>query len=300
MSRIDVRLLDRLYRQAGAQKWDLPRDIFADALERSVAKRFGVAAPTSHEVESYLGSLQLADLALACACAAGHDAAWEHFVLEYRPALYRAADAMDPSGGARELADSLYAELFGLRGSGDGRLSLFRYFHGRSTLATWLRAVLTQRHVDLIRSRARIDPLPAEDDLPASSTRAADEPLVDRSRFVAAIQRVLHAAIAALEARDRLRLGCYYAQQMTLAEIGRLLREHEATVSRNLARTRRTLRTDLERRLRQDERLGEGEVEECFASVTSDPGSLDLASLLATAPERKKAVADRSTSEGMP
>ncbi len=30
---------------------------------------------------------------------------------EYRPALYRAGDAIAPGGAGRELADSLYAEL---------------------------------------------------------------------------------------------------------------------------------------------------------------------------------------------
>ena len=52
-----------------------------------------------------------ADLELARRCAAGEPAAWDHFVREYRPVLYRAADALDPNGGAREIADSLYAEL---------------------------------------------------------------------------------------------------------------------------------------------------------------------------------------------
>ena len=50
------------------------------------------AKPT--EIERYLGSLHLEDLALACACALGNDAAWEHFILEYRPALYRAATSL--------------------------------------------------------------------------------------------------------------------------------------------------------------------------------------------------------------
>ena len=228
-------------------------DAFADALARSAAKRFGGGTAAAGEIESYLASLHLADLALGCACADGNDAAWDHFVLEFRPTLYRAADAIDPSGAARELADLLYAELFGFRNpsrdvsshqssmtpGAEERRSLFLYFHGRSSLATWLRAVLTQRHVDAIRARARVEPLPEEDGLPATSV-SGEEPMVDRSRFLAAIQRTLLAAIAVLEPRDRLRLGCYYAQQMTLAEIGRLLREHEATVSRNLARSRRT------------------------------------------------------------
>jgi DNA-directed RNA polymerase specialized sigma24 family protein len=41
--------------------------------------------------------------------------------------------------------------------SGEPR-SLLRYYHGRSTLATWVRAVLAQRHVDQIREARRVMP----------------------------------------------------------------------------------------------------------------------------------------------
>jgi RNA polymerase sigma-70 factor (ECF subfamily) len=299
MFRIEPRLLERLYRQSGAQQWGLALDAFAEALARSAAKRFGVSAPTASDLESYLSSLHLADVALACACAAGLESAWEHFVLEFRPKLYRAADAIDASGAAREVADSLYGELYGLGGADRERRSLFLYFHGRSSLATWLRAVLAQRHVDGIRTRARLEPLPADEELSKTVTRTIEEPAVDRSRFAQLLNRVLLAAIAALEPRDRLRLGCYYAQQMTLAEIGRLLREHEASVSRNLAKARRLIRQDVERRLREDEGLGETEIAECLDSVVNDPGTLDLGSLLASADARKKPVPNRSTNEGV-
>ena len=113
--------------------------------------------------------------ALATACALGRDAAWDHFVVEHRPILYRAADALDPAGGARELADSLYADLYGLREDAGERRSLFRYFHGRSSLATWLRAVLAQRHVDRLRAGKRIEPLSEEEGVaPAASERDPD------------------------------------------------------------------------------------------------------------------------------
>ena len=56
--------------------------------------------------------------------------------------------------------------------------------------------------------------------------------------------------MAQLDPRDRLRLGCYYAQQLTLAETGRLLKEHEATTSRQLARTRKDIREAVEQDLR--------------------------------------------------
>ena len=57
-----------------------------------------------------------ADLELARLCAEGDEHAWERFVREYRPLLYRAADALDRTHGAREIADSLYAELYGVNG----------------------------------------------------------------------------------------------------------------------------------------------------------------------------------------
>src|SRR5262245_19206762 len=106
-------LLARLHEKAHAGRWSVSLAVFAAALERSARKAFA-APPEPRELERYLAALHLEDLALACACATGHDAAWEHFVREHRPVLYRAADAIDPTGASRELADSLYGELFGL------------------------------------------------------------------------------------------------------------------------------------------------------------------------------------------
>src|SRR5207237_6596495 len=91
---------------------------------------------------------------------------------EYRPILYRAADALDPGGGARELADSLYGDLYGVADREGERRSLFRYFQGRSSLATWLRAVLAQRYVDRLRAARRLAPLPDEDQGPPGPTSA--------------------------------------------------------------------------------------------------------------------------------
>jgi len=227
------------------------------------------------------GSPYAADLELANRCAAGDAAAWERFVLEYRPVLYRAADALDPGGGAREVADSLYAELFGVRDGAGERRSLFHYFHGRSSLATWLRAVLAQRFVDRLRAQRRLEPLPdeAHTEAPAVDGSTAvdrgEPPDPDRNRYLSLVRQALGRAVARLSDRDRLRLGCYYVQQLTLAETGRLLKEHEATVSRQLARTRGAIRDDVERLLR-GEGLTADQIAACVASVADDPGPLDL------------------------
>jgi RNA polymerase sigma-70 factor len=277
---IDSRLLARLHSQAQADRWHVSLDAFGRLLEAGAAKACGEREPTPADLARYLSSLHLEDVALACACADGDDSAWQHFVITFRPQLYRAADAIDPTGGARDLADSLYADLFGLRSRGE-RNSLFRYFHGRSSLATWLRAVLSQRFVDRLRERQRMDALP-EDDSEQALAAPQRQSSFERSRFVRAMNAALAMVLAVLAPKDRLRLACYYAQQMTLAQVGRLLGEHEATVSRQLARTRVTIRSGVERHLRDEQGLSAAEIAECFVSLSSDPGTLDLGVLLAT------------------
>jgi RNA polymerase sigma-70 factor (ECF subfamily) len=287
--RLSSALAARLHHRAAADKWGLSVERFAAALDVSLERAFAGAAPGGREVERYLDGLHLEDLALACACADGHDEAWDRFIRDHRPVLYRAADAIDPAGAARELADSLYGELFGVAERDGRRLSLFRYFHGRSSLATWLRAILAQRHVDCLRQR-RLDPLPEDDVVPAKSVL----PDPNRPRFLSAMREAVAAAIEHLAPRDRLRLALYYAQELTLAQAGRTLGEHEATASRHLARTRRAIRKDVEQYLREHERMSDAEVSECFESIVEDAGTFDVAEMLGTAAGRKKAGPDRS------
>jgi len=285
---------ERLYARADAERWRLPIAVFTEALERSAGKMFAGRPQAGPELDRYYDALHLSDLALSCSCAIGNDAAWDHFVMEFRPALLRAADAMDPTGGARETAQALYAELFGLREKDGNRQSLFRYFHGRSSLATWLRSMLAQRVVDRHRETKRLEPLPDNDSSPSTPTeRRAPDP--DRERYVTAMKAALGAALAALAPRDRLRLACYYAQEMTLAQIGTLTREHEATVSRHLARTRKAIRQDVEARLQRELGFSAAEVDECFGSLVDDAGNLDLAHWLDTG--RKNSPVDRSKVE---
>jgi RNA polymerase sigma-70 factor (ECF subfamily) len=284
-------LAARLHRRANADRWGVSVADFAVALERSAARACADDAPG---LERALAALHLEDLALACACARGDDAAWEHFVHQFRPALYRAASAMAGDNG-RELADSLYADLFGLQERDGARQSLFRYFHGRSSLATWLRAVLAQRHIDGVRSQRRLEPLPEEDD---PSAAAATTATVDGEAHeqAARVREALGRATARLTPRDRLRLAWYYGQGMTLAQIGRLCQEHEATVSRHLSRTRRSLREDVETQLRALG-LGPAAIDECFAAAAADPGDANLADLIGQDDARKISAGARSRSE---
>jgi RNA polymerase sigma factor (sigma-70 family) len=268
--------VERCWQKTAAPvEWNLAREQFEAALGRSVAHRFSgaPASPEPKAIENYLETLHHEDLALACACSAGSESAWNQFVARFRQDLYRAARAIAGDSSASELADSLYADLYGLRESEGRRKSLFDYFHGRSKLGTWLRAVLAQRHVDAIRRARKLEPLEDEAgrenpevaaSASAGSQSAADPPDPDRPKYLSLVQAALAAALDSLEPRDRLRLAYYYADERTLAEIGGLLGEHEATVSRKLDRARRDLRHRIEEALRNGKKLSEAQIQLCY------------------------------------
>jgi len=235
----------RLHAASGAGTWQVSVDRFAETLAASLAHRYPDGAPDDNG-RAYLDALHVADLALAHACIDGHDGAWEHLVRELRPQLYHAARTIAGDDG-RELADSLYAELFGLPGADGRRRSLLTYYHGRSRLITWMRSVLVQRHVDRHRARKRLEPL--DEASPPSEARTAEPADPERATLVGHVQRALDTAIGGMASLDRLRLRLYYGQDQTLAAIGRVLGEHEATVSRKLEKARKTLKRDVERAL---------------------------------------------------
>ena len=250
--------LTSLYAASPASAWQLTHSQFLASVERSVRKHFAESPVTLAGLEAYLETLHIDDLVLAAACMEGSETAWEVFVQSYRGYLRAVAGAITKGGSsgtdAQELADSLFAELFGLVDGKRGEASLLRYFHGRSSLKTWLRTILAQRHIDRIRRSRRWESLEREDgaeekSLPAQRVTAASlDP--HRSQYLRRFLLALNDSLSTLDPTDRKRLEFYYAREKTLAEIGRLLGEHESTASRHLERVRRELRAKVEECLR--------------------------------------------------
>jgi RNA polymerase sigma-70 factor len=274
---LNATLVARLHVRAHAARWDISIDRFSLALTHAVAKHSSPDAPPD-AVERLAESLHLEDLALALACADGHEPAWNAFITGYQPELNRAAVAIAGGPHGQDLSDALIADLFGLDPKGTGRRrSLFDYFHGRSKLSTWLRALLSRRHIDALRAGRRTTSLDASERpdellnahaLTPSPPDADPDP--DRGRLAAALQQALDAALSALEPQDRLRLAYYHVDEMTLAQIGRQLGEHEATVSRKLTRIRQTLRERIDAALRDELRLGPEEIRACYRQALED------------------------------
>src|ERR1700730_13169673 len=92
-------LIEWLHAEANCARWGLARNRFAEALRRSAEKRYGGARAGAVEIEAYLKSLHLEDLALACACGEGVEAAWEFFVAHFRQELRAAAGAILRASG---------------------------------------------------------------------------------------------------------------------------------------------------------------------------------------------------------
>ena len=248
-----VPLLQQWSNQAGIERWGLSTERFTRELARCAESRFRQAAPSPTELQSYLGALHLEDLALACACADSIECAWEYFIAAHRGYLRACAAALlkrnAASPEARELADSLFGELHGL--SEGKRGSLLRYFHGRSSLRTWLRAVLAQRHVNMIRAGRKFEELDGEDGSGikvsvANSTSASPAADPHRQKYLQLFSAALQTALNNLEPLDARRLRMYYAEEKKLAEIGRILGEHESSVSRHLEKVRTDLRQAVE------------------------------------------------------
>jgi RNA polymerase sigma factor (sigma-70 family) len=278
---LDAAAAERLHAKAGAGRWGISVDRFHEALARVAARRFANAPPTVREVEAYLDALHLEDLALARGCAEGVDAAWEAFVDRHWRDVTRAARAIAGDAEGEEIADALLADLFARGDGAAARRPLFDYFHGRSRIGTWLRALLSQRHVDRLRATRRLTPFEEgeADARPGPSASPDDEPV----RLTGHVERALDAALAALAPRDRLRLAYYHADELTLAAVGRLLGEHEATVSRKLQKTRDQLKAAIDAVLTSELRLGPEERRACYEQAIQ-VGGFDVAQLRTDAP----------------
>jgi len=239
---VDGGLAEEMYGACGAAQLGWDADAFAAMLADAVARR-----PEGTEPESYLRGLHMQDLALAQACARGYEAAWTQFVAEYRARLTQAAVAISKSLSlGEELADSLYAELYGLKDRDGERRSPLASYSGRGSLMGWLRTTMAQRHVDRFRRTRREDPI-EDDEFAAEPTTTAAPAEAVRVR----IESAVHAALRGLEAEERFLLAAYFLDGRTLLEISRLLRVHEATVSRKIKRLTKDVRKQVLRELQR-------------------------------------------------
>ena len=254
------RYISQLYESSTAAEFGMDLPEFA-AILQEISDKYLLGAGSAREVEDFQRSLRLDDLVLARACAAGSERAWEVFIARYRPRLREIAMSITKDeAAARELADSLYAELYGTREDAEGRrISKLALYAGRGSLEGWLRAIAAQLHIDRCRRERRLVSLD-EQVAPAAEARPAPDRRLDAA---------VDAALAELSAEDRFILASWYLDGRTLAEIARMLRVHESTVSRRAEKLVAGLHKAIVRRLR-DVGMSRKEAEEMMEADVRD------------------------------
>jgi RNA polymerase sigma-70 factor, ECF subfamily len=236
-------LLADLHAKSGCEKIGLTRESFCVIL-CEVGSKHATPSTSESEIRAFFLSLRVDELALARACAAGINAAWEIFLTRFREKLYLSALRIARAdSAARELADTLYADLYGTNTREGQRVSKLSSYTGRGSLEGWLRTVLSQEYVNRYRRTKRLVSLDEESEEGVQFRAPDPEPLPP-----AADQRLAQAtdeALAALSAEDRTVLSAYYLDGRTLAEIARMLGVHESTISRKIDKLAKSLRKQI-------------------------------------------------------
>ena len=233
-------LVAELHAKAGCERIGLTRESFS-----SILCEVGTKYCTGSEIDArtFFLSLRIDELALARACVAGHNTAWEIFLTRYREKLYLSALRIArEDSAARELADGLYADLYGTTTREGQRISKLASYTGRGSLEGWLRTVLAQEYVNRYRRTKRLVSLEEESE-EGMQFRAPDpEPVTSADNRLA---RATDQVLAGLPAEDRMVLSAYYLDGRTLAEIARMLGVHESTISRKLDKLAKLLRKQI-------------------------------------------------------
>jgi RNA polymerase sigma-70 factor (ECF subfamily) len=192
----------------------------------------------------FCASLRLEELVLARACAAGDERAWQDFISRYRQKLRNMAlHITRESSSAAELADSLFADLYGVNSAANARdgsrKSKLLSYTGRGSLEGWLRTVMAQEFINRYRKQKRAVSLEEQTEEGRQFAAPVPEPV---STADPRLEAATDEALAELSSEDRFTLASYFLDGRTLAEIARLLGLHESSVSRRLDRLATGLR----------------------------------------------------------
>lgn len=239
--------------------------------------------PAPGDISTFIDEIQADDLCLIIACERGAETAWNDLVERFSATVRSAArSATSNEDAAEDLAQSIWAELYGLRNRKDGKpASKLAYYSGRGSLAGWLRAVVAQLAVDSYRKQARL--VQTEEDVDFDRL-ALETPIAELQTAVAStghnpeqaisnrfaevdMQNALQTAIKELSSDDRLLVKLYYFDNLRLHEAGKVLGVHEATASRRLTKVHAELRKRVGEILISERGWTKAETERSFSEL---------------------------------
>src|SRR4051812_2828449 len=266
-------LAAELYAAGQASLYGLTPATFSAILQEVLAKAVQASASVerwnTQRAQEFLRSLRTEELALARGCALGNEYAWEVFLTRFRERLYTAARQIThEESSARDLADSVYGDLFASRVNGEVRVSKLSSYGGRGSLEGWLRTVLAQEWINRYRKGKRNVSL--EEEVERGVQFAAQAPPDEAAPPADKLSIATDSALSSLSAEDRYILASYFLDERTLAEIAKSLKVHESTISRRVEKLGKTVRKLIMERL---ERAGmsQRQAEEALQADVRDP-----------------------------
>jgi RNA polymerase sigma-70 factor (ECF subfamily) len=244
------------------------RSLDVDALAprvRAALDKYLLSANTeasAQAINEFIDALHADDLCLIVACERADQQAWSDLVSQFGTTVKSAArSASSNEDAAEDLAQSIWAELHGLRVRDDGRPSgKIAYYSGRGSLGGWLRAVVGQLAVDQHRKSSKLvqteldtdfdrlarESHQAEDSFSATNAAPDPETALTEQRAAGDVEQALAQALSELVPEDRLLVKLYYFDGLRLREAGAVLGVHEATASRRLTRIQADVRERVE------------------------------------------------------
>ena len=171
-----------LYERSGAAAYGVSAEQFAAILDEILRKYLpdnsaNSAHASAEQKADFCAALRLEELALARACAAGNERAWQDFIGRYRQKLHSMALHITRDGAhAAELADSLFADLYGVNARDGVRSSKLVSYTGRGSLEGWLRTVMAQEFINRYRKQKRTVSLEEQTEEGVQFAAAVPEP----------------------------------------------------------------------------------------------------------------------------
>ena len=254
------------------------------------------AQASAEQIASFIDGLHADDLCLVIACQRGDQSAWSELVEGYGATVKSAARGASPNQEmAEDLAQSIWAELHGLKLRDDGQpAGKLAYYSGAGSLGGWLRAVVGQLAIDRHRREARLvhteedadlDRLSRESEQESTDGRvfhsmATPEDELATNLASAAVEKAFARALSELEDEDRLLVKLYYFDGLRLREAGAVLGVHEATASRRLTRIHGDVRKRVESLLMKEHGWTQAEAVRSLSQIAATL-QMDVEPLLA-------------------
>src|SRR5271154_4251897 len=210
-----------LYERSGAAAYGMSSERFTAILDEILHKYYlqNSTHASPQQKADFCAGLRLEELALARACAAGNEQAWHDFISRYRQKLHRMALHITRDGAhAADLADSLFADLYGVNERDGVRNSKLVFYTGRGSLEGWLRTVMAQEFINRYRKQKRTVSLEEQTEQGVQFAATDPEPGYNPGRRLnQLLEAATDEALAELSPEDRFTVASYYLDGRTLA-----------------------------------------------------------------------------------